>query len=125
MQQPDSQARARGANRVSMCDVRKSCIMRSPFSVASDAAEISKQTGRHSTHYLPPDDYVSVPLGFGLPEPISVVVVGADIKSTQGGLDGAGSTLSTPWVRKTISPQRDWRRINHADCLLPVWRSRR
>jgi NAD(P)H dehydrogenase (quinone) len=74
------------------------------FSMADYTVEISKQIGKHIPYtYLPPDDYTGVLLGFGLPEPIAEVVVDADVKSTQGELDGAGATLSTLLGRKTTS----------------------
>lgn len=58
------------------------------FTLEELAAEVSRQSGKAVTYAnLPPDEYKTVLLGAGLPEPIAALFVDFDVAAAKGALD--------------------------------------
>jgi NAD(P)H dehydrogenase (quinone) len=74
------------------------------FSMPEFVEEVSKQAGRPIAYNnLPPADYETALLGFGLPKIVVDVVIDADVKSAKGELDSSSHDLSELLGRSTTS----------------------
>ncbi|OTP76481.1 SDR family oxidoreductase [Caballeronia sordidicola] len=74
------------------------------FSMPEFAEEVSRQAGKPIAYNnLPPADYATALLGFGLPKFVVDVVIDADVKSAKGELDSSSNDLSELLGRSTTS----------------------